>query len=329
MVEAAGHSPDAERALIRSRAHAELKRQLFEYAKMISTNREIAIGGRVYRKNPEVDRYQVHLGDLGDLRMSEIPPHSHLEILGLPEPNGVSDMECYGLNSGDEGQHENLSIYGGASFKVSADNSLRMVSRLRRAFPDERDCTGCIRNPVIHTKVVEDGIVVHVFLNLDFQDKPETFVRDAVIPFVEGYRRMLKPSVHAFICHASEDKSAARSLATAMTKFGAEVWFDEWEIRVGDSIVQKIGDALGAVSHLIVMLSQNSVSKPWVQKELSSALMRQLSEKSITVLPLRLDDCSIPTILADVKYADARRGLEYALAEIETALFSNPKASEP
>ena len=284
----------------------------------MSTSHEIKIGGRVYRKNPEVDRYQVHIDDLGDLRMNQIPSNSHLEIMGIVAPRDADNLEVYGLH---------LELYGGVSFKVVAEERLRILTRLRRAFP-EMESNGLLPNPWITAKPVDGGIDANAHLNLKFKDKPDTLVRDAIVPFIEGFRRLDRPSVHAFICHASEDKPAARNLATAMTKFGAEVWFDEWEIRVGDSIVQKIGDALGAVSHLIVLLSQNSVSKPWVQKELSSALMRQLSEKSITVLPLRLDDCSIPPILADVKYADARPGMEQALAEIEVALFSNPKASE-
>lgn len=134
--------------------------------------------------------------------------------------------------------------------------------------------------------------------------------------------------VHVFICHASEDKGAARELASAMRQFGADVWFDEWEIRVGDSIIQRIDHALGAVSHLIVLLSQVSVNKPWVRKELSSALIRQLSEKSITVIPLRLDECVIPSILADIRYADARAGMEHAIIEIKRALLSGLKARD-
>jgi predicted nucleotide-binding protein len=165
-------------------------------------------------------------------------------------------------------------------------------------------------------------------MGLDFNDQPQALVRDAVVPFFEGFLRADRAGAHVFICHASEDKAAARSLASAMTRLGAEVWFDEWEIRVGESIVQKINDALGMVSHLIVLLSQNSIDKPWVQKEMSAALMRQLSREGIFVLPLRLDDCPIPPILADIKYADGRNGMDRALAELELALFPKVDSDE-
>ncbi len=285
---------------------------------------EITIGSRVYRKNPAVDRYQIHLDELGELKMCDIPPHSHLEILGFPEPPGVVSMECYGVNGGSESEHEYLEVYGGASFKVAVHELSRVVSRLGRAFPKlGPDPDGYSRYPEVSTQIVDDGAIAHLFLNLKFKDTPDTFVRNAVAPFVDGYQRLERPSVRVFLCHATEDKQAAQELASAMTRLGAEIWFDEREIRVGDSIVQKIEDGLETVSHLIVLLSENSVNKPWVRKELSLALMRQLSQRAIKVLPFRLDDCTIPLILADIKYADGRAGMEHALAELEQALFSN------
>lgn len=291
----------------------------------MTNERTIIIAGNVYRKNPEVDRYQIPFDKMGELRMNEVPAHSHLEVLGLPAPKGVYEMECYALNGGEEGEAEYLEVYGGASFKVTADDLPQVLSRLRRAFPD-LDPPGqqsLLRNPLITSENTDDGLLAHVFLNLKYKDKPETLVRDAVAPFIEGYRRFDRGSVHVFVCHASEDKPAARELASAMTKLGADVWFDEWEIRVGDSIVQKIGAGLGTLTHLVILLSKNSVDKPWVQKELSSALMRQLSEKAVDVLPVRLDDCLIPPILADIKYADARGGIARALLDLEPALFKD------
>lgn len=275
-----------------------------------------------------MDRYQIHLDDLGDLRMNEIPPHSHVEIQGIPVPRGACELEVYGLNAGDEGDSEYLEVYGGVSFKVGADERSRIVARLRRSFPEDPEAEGFFPSPHVSTHRLSDGILAHVHLNFEFKDKPRTLLRDAVNPFLEGFRRLDTPAVHAFICHASEDKGAARQLALAMRRLGVDVWFDEWEIRIGESIVQKINQALGAVSHVIVLLSEASVSKPWVRKELSAALMRQLSQRSIHILPLRLDSCTIPPILADIKYADARAGMEQALTEIEQALFSGIEADE-
>jgi molybdopterin-guanine dinucleotide biosynthesis protein A len=235
-------------------------------------------------------------------------------------PGGASDMELYGLNMGNS---EELDVYGGASFVVEPQEEFRMVSRLRRCFPEDQlpQTSKYHRNPQITSEIMGEEVRIHLYMSFKYKDKPETRVRDAVAPFVEGYHRLEQPFIHVFICHASEDKPAARNLANAMQRLGAEVWFDEWEIRVGDSIVQKINDALGKVSHLIVLLSSCSVVKPWVKKEFSSALMQQLSQKAIRVLPVRMDDCEIPPIISDIKYADARQGIEYALAEIEASLF--------
>jgi TIR domain len=98
---------------------------------------------------------------------------------------------------------------------------------------------------------------------------------------------------------------------------------DEWEIHVGDSNVQKVNDALGTITHLVFLLSENSVRKPWVSKEWSAALMRQLSGHAVSVLPVRLDDCVIPTFLSDIRYADCRLSIRTGVSQIKRALYPN------
>jgi hypothetical protein len=286
------------------------------------SNRTIDINGRSYQKNPEVDRYQIDVSELGNLRMRDIPPNSHLEIVGLPAPKGAGAIEVYGLNSGRDSDLSNLSVYGGVTFDVTAEERPRVYERLTRAFrnPDPYGL-GVAGTQNISTDITEKGIKVHLFISLEFGNKPEARVREAVGSFVEGLRRLQDPGVHPFVCHASDDKSTARELATLMRSMGADVWFDEWEIRVGDSIVEKIGDALGRATHLIVLLSKHSVARPWVKKEFSSGLMRQLADNSIKILPVRLDDCAIPPILADIRYADARGGLRNVVNDLERVFF--------
>jgi len=60
-----------------------------------------------------------------------------------------------------------------------------------------------------------------------------------------------------FISHASEDKDAiVRSLAEALVKGGLKVWYDEFELKIGDSLRRKIDKGLAHSRFGIVVLSQ-------------------------------------------------------------------------
>ncbi len=86
---------------------------------------EIVIDGRSYRRNPSVDRFQIPLNELGNLRMIDIPGRSHLEVLGLPVPVGPAKTECYAVHAGHAGvDGEDFSIYGGVWYTVE-----RMIAR--------------------------------------------------------------------------------------------------------------------------------------------------------------------------------------------------------
>ena len=60
----------------------------------------VRIGERTYVENPRVNRYQIPLGELGDLRMMDIPAHSHVEIIDIPAPECAVSAEVFGVNGG-------------------------------------------------------------------------------------------------------------------------------------------------------------------------------------------------------------------------------------
>lgn len=275
----------------------------------------IKVDGRVYHRNTDVDRYQIPVSELSTLAMRDVPPHSHLEILDLPLPKDALGAEVYALNNG-----QSLSVYGGVDYKVPETHRSRTLAKFKKAFPDLGQ-DGFFSNPGFSTRTVDDGVIISVFMSLEFTDNPEMAIRDAVTPFLDGFKRLGRPTAHVFVCHASEDKPTARLLAVRLKEIGSDVWFDEWEIQIGDSIVQKINEALGQVSHLVVLLSQHSVEKPWVKREMSAALMQQLSQNEIRLLPVRLDDCEVPPIISDLKYAHLNAGLDSVMEDIEKALF--------
>ena len=64
------------------------------------------------------------------------------------------------------------------------------------------------------------------------------------------------------------------SVARQLVNRRANVWIDQWEPHVGDSLTQKIQGAIEGASALLVILSKASVESEWWKKELSSGLIR-------------------------------------------------------
>jgi hypothetical protein len=102
-----------------------------------------------------------------------------------------------------------------------------------------------------------------------------------------------------FVSHSSKDKPFVRKLVEELKKRPLNIWLDETELKVGDSIVSKISEGLTETDYLVVVLSKASVSSQWVQEELNAALASQLAGKGV-VLPVLIEDCDVPVLLKDI-----------------------------
>ena len=123
-----------------------------------------------------------------------------------------------------------------------------------------------------------------------------------------------------FISYSHADELMVNKLAAYLVKHNANVWVDTWELNVGDSILNKVQDAIQESSALLVVLSKSSVESEWCKKELSAGLMRELDEKRVVVLPVLLEDCEIPIFLREKMYADFRKNFDVGLRQILDAI---------
>ena len=96
------------------------------------------------------------------------------------------------------------------------------------------------------------------------------------------------PHPKVYLAHASEDKARVRPIAEYLMANGVDVWFDEWEIDPGDSLRQKMEEGLGSMTHFVIVLTETSVTKPWVAKEIDVGLVQQVGGQSRFV-PLVVD----------------------------------------
>lgn len=89
-----------------------------------------------------------------------------------------------------------------------------------------------------------------------------------------------------FISHASEDKDAVvRPLAHALSKSGLSVWYDEFELKIGDSLRRKIDTGLAKSRFGVVVLSRSFFGKGWTNYELDGLVTRSVTGEQV-LLPI-------------------------------------------
>jgi len=125
-----------------------------------------------------------------------------------------------------------------------------------------------------------------------------------------------------FISHATEDKeSFVRPLADLLSKNGHKVWYDEFQLKIGDSLRKKIDEGLKFSKYGIAVLSRDFFRKNWTEYELNGLIAREMNGVKI-ILPIwhnvtRDEVLSYSPTLADKV---ALNTAIYSLEEIATEL---------
>lgn len=137
-----------------------------------------------------------------------------------------------------------------------------------------------------------------------------------------------------FISHASEDKDlVARPLAHVLAASKFRVWYDEFSLRVGDSLFQSISLGLAQSSFGVVVLSPSFLQKSWAQNELGGIWARETASRKL-LLPVwhRVGASQVAErvpMLADRVAVSTQRGLQHVAEEIVRASFPDRVSDLP
>ncbi len=129
-----------------------------------------------------------------------------------------------------------------------------------------------------------------------------------------------------FISYSHNDKKFVDALAHQLIQHHVNVWLDRWELSIGDSILEKVQEAIDESSALLVVLSKASVESEWCRKEINGGFIKELEEKRVFVLPVLLQDCEIPLFARGKLYADFRTSFDEGLSVVleGVAKVANP-----
>lgn len=126
--------------------------------------------------------------------------------------------------------------------------------------------------------------------------------------------------MRTFVSYTSVDRPFAEWLANTLTGRGISTWYDEWEIKVGDSIVQKLNAGLAASDFLVVVLTKASVASKWVAEELAAGHAATIEGRGVQILPVLKEECDVPPLLSHRKYADFRHDSESGMKALVEAI---------
>lgn len=135
----------------------------------------------------------------------------------------------------------------------------------------------------------------------------------------------MKKTVDFFISHASEDKQEiVKRLADNLIINGATVFYDEYSIKLGDSISESINKGLTVSKHAIVVLSKHFFEKGWTNAELQAIFSKSIAEKyKILIIYHGIthnDVIKTYPLLADKMALDSSIGVEKITEELFNAI---------
>jgi len=126
---------------------------------------------------------------------------------------------------------------------------------------------------------------------------PESFLRGAGVPedFITYMKSLTANPIEFYSCFISyssknEDNHFANELHAKLQARRVRCWFAPEDLKIGDRFQERIEESIRLYDKLLVVLSENSVNSPWVEREVQAAFEKENRQGMTVLFPVRLDD---------------------------------------
>jgi hypothetical protein len=135
-----------------------------------------------------------------------------------------------------------------------------------------------------------------------------------------------KRKFFSFLSHAHADKGTVDQIEAWLTNTaGLPVWYDSRFLPSGAKIASELGKAIEECRSTIIVLSKSSVQSGWVKEEFDASVdQRAQSRDAFRIIPIRIEECEVPSFLQTTKWIDiSQNGFDiYAASELLLDLYS-------
>lgn len=100
-------------------------------------------------------------------------------------------------------------------------------------------------------------------------------------------KKTMKFKYNLFISYSHKDKkNLVEKLVKALEKKDIQVWYDDFEVKAGDSITDKISEGLRGARFGLIVISEAYVESRWARQELNALFKKQITQNKKYVLPI-------------------------------------------
>ncbi len=161
------------------------------------------------------------------------------------------------------------------------------------------------RTPIRWFGIYDNSVLAKLGMSSDIK------LKDFPGVVVPGLNRPKRIYSSIFLSHSHADKEFAKQLARDLLIGKIAVWFDEAEIRGGDSLSSRILEGIAEMEFFGVILSPNAVESLWVRRELEAARDLESSVGRPKILPIRYQVCEQPAFIRDRIHIDFTNSVNY------------------
>ena len=143
----------------------------------------------------------------------------------------------------------------------------------------------------------------HISIETFYRSKgiiSDIFLRNAGVPddFIDYIRCLVNQPIEyhtCFISYSNYDVNFAEQLHTDLQFYGIHSFFSPEDLKIGDKFWYCIDESIRLYDKLLVVLSEQSVSSTWVEREVMAALEKEQQQNTLVLLPIKLDEAVINT----------------------------------
>lgn len=127
-----------------------------------------------------------------------------------------------------------------------------------------------------------------------------SFLKGAGVPeiFIQYLNSLTNKSFDfysCFISHSSKDQDFAERLYADLQNKGVRCWFAPKDMKIGDTIWDRIDQSIRIHDKLLLILSEHSIESEWVEDEVDAAYEQERRRDKTNLIPIRLDDAVMHT----------------------------------